>query len=76
MNPIINSWGPVVVIIIGYLLANHFQNKRLDDFKSDLYKYFDAKFETINIRLKHLEDDVADIKTRLRELEKVHNIIK
>lgn len=75
MNPIVNNWGPAVVVVVGYFLAYYFQNKRMDEFKQDLYKYIDAKFETVNVQLRHLTEDMSDVKTRLRDLERAKQII-
>ena len=71
----LNNWGPAAVIVIGYLLAYYFQNKKLEEFKGDLYKYIDAKFETINFRLTRIEEDVKDLRERTREIEKATKII-
>ena len=59
----LNTWGPVVLIILGYVLGLYFQqrgldamNKRLDDFKEGLYKYLGAEFGAIKERLSKLEE--------------------
>ncbi len=50
-----NSWTPVMIIVLGYAAGLYFQNKRLDDFRDGLYKYLDAKFKAVEDRLEKLE---------------------
>jgi hypothetical protein len=74
MTQALNNWGPVVIIILGYIIGFYFQNKRLDDFKEGLYKYLDAKFESINIRLKAVEDRLDKVEKRIDRIEEVRLI--
>jgi chaperonin cofactor prefoldin len=65
----LNSWTPVAIIVIGYVIGFYFQNNKLADFKDGLYRYIDAKFETVNIRLKAIEDRLDKIEKRLDKME-------
>jgi len=51
----LNNWGPISIVILGYVIGLYFQNKRLDDFKEGLYKYLDAKFKSLEDRLEKVE---------------------
>jgi hypothetical protein len=51
----LTNWGPVAVIVAGYLLGIYFQNKRLDDFSANLFKFLDAKFEAVDYKLQGLD---------------------
>lgn len=66
MSNFLNNWGPVAVIVAGYALGVFFQNRRLDDFQravdqrfTDLYRYLDVKFATVEERLAKLEKQVV-----------------
>ena len=68
MNPL-NQWGPVAVIVVGYLLGIYFQNRRIDDLKDSMNKRFDdinGRFGDINKRF----DDMRDlIRSETKHLE-------
>jgi hypothetical protein len=56
MNPLINQWGPVAVIVGGYLLGVYFQSRsiahldrRIDDLRDSLSKRLDDLLD----RLEH-----------------------
>lgn len=59
----LNNWGPVAVIVLGYVLGAYFQNTRLNDLRNhvdkrfdDLYRYIDVRFAEIERRLMALEE--------------------
>ena len=68
MNPAVLNWGPVAVIVLGYVFGIYFQNrsnaqlgKRIDDLRADM-----------NSRLGHLDSDVnqrsIDLNQRLNDM--------
>jgi hypothetical protein len=67
MNSIINQWGPVAVIIGGYLLGIFFQNRRIDDLRDSMNKRFDDLRDLLKSEVKRIED-------RLERLE--HPIVR
>ena len=67
MNPIINQWGPVAVIVGGYLLGIFFQNRRIDDLRDSMNKRFDDLRDLLKSEVKRIED-------RLERLE--HPIVR
>lgn len=57
-----NQWGPIAVIVGGYLLGVFFQNRRIDDLKDSMNK----RFDDVNSRF----DDMRDlVKSEVRRLE-------
>jgi hypothetical protein len=78
MNPIINQWGPVAVIVGGYLLGIFFQNRRIDDLRDSMNRRFDDLRETMNKRFDDLHDllksEVKRVEERLERLE--HPIVR
>jgi uncharacterized protein (DUF2164 family) len=78
VNPIINQWGPVAVIVGGYLLGIYFQNRRIDDLRDSMNRRFDDLRETMNKRFDDLHDllrsEVKRIEERLERLE--HPIVR
>jgi hypothetical protein len=85
MNPLINQWGPVAVIVGGYLLGVYFQSRsiahldrRIDDLRDSLSKRLDDLRETMNKRFDDLHDllksEVKRVEERLDRLE--HPIVR
>ncbi len=78
MSPIINQWGPVAVIVGGYLLGIYFQNRRIDDLRDSMNRRFDDLRETMNKRFDDLHDllksEVKRVEERLDRLE--HPIVR
>lgn len=58
MNPIINQWGPIAVIVGGYLLGIYFQNRRIDDLRDAMSKRFDDLRDSMNKRFDDLHDSM------------------
>jgi hypothetical protein len=67
MNPIINQWVPVAVIVGGYLLGIFFQNRRIDDLRDSMNKRFDDLRDLLKSEVKRIEE-------RLERLE--HPIVR
>ena len=61
MKPVnqLNQWGPVAVIVGGYLLGMLFQNRRIDDLRDSINKRFDdmnKRFDDMNKRFDDMRD--------------------
>ena len=67
MSPFINQWGPVAVIVGGYLLGIFFQNRRIDDLRDSMNKRFDDLRDLLKSEVRRIED-------RLERLE--HPIVR
>ncbi len=67
------QWGPVAVILGGYLLGIFFQNRRIDDLKDSMNKRFDDTNSSVNKRFDDLRDllksEVKRLDDRLGRLE-------
>jgi hypothetical protein len=78
MSPMINQWGPIAVIVGGYLLGIYFQNRRIDDLRDSMGKRFDDLRDSMNKRFDGLHDllrsEVKRIEERLDRLE--HPIVR
>ncbi|MGB6942250.1 MAG: hypothetical protein WBE37_07650 [Bryobacteraceae bacterium] len=75
MSPVIHQWGPVAVIVGGYLLGIYFQNRRIDDLRDSMNKRFDDLRETMNKRFHDLlKSEVKRVEERLDRLE--HPIVR
>ena len=56
MNPVIGQWGPVAVIVGGYLLGIYFQNRRIDDLRDSINRRFDDLRELLKSEVKRLDE--------------------
>ena len=56
MNQIINQWGPVAVIVGGYLLGIFFQNRRIDDLRDSINKRIEDLRDLLKSEVKPLEE--------------------
>lgn len=56
MSPIVNQWGPVAVIVGGYLLGIFLQNRRIDDLRDSMNKRFDDLRELLKSEVKRIEE--------------------
>jgi hypothetical protein len=85
MNPIINQWGPVAVIVGGYLLGIYFQSRsiahldhRIDDLRDSMTTRLDDLRDSMNKRFDDLHDllksEVKRVEERLERLE--HPIVR
>jgi chromosome segregation ATPase len=69
MNPIINQWGPVAVIVGGYLLGIYFQNRRIDDLRDSMNKRFDDLRDLLKSEVKRLEETISRVEARVERVE-------
>lgn len=67
MNPIVGQWGPVAVIVGGYLIGIYFQNRRIDDLRDSVNRRFDDLRTSINNRFDDLHDLLKSEVKRLHE---------
>jgi hypothetical protein len=81
MNPIMNQWGPVAVIVGGYLLGIFFQNRRIDDLRDsighrfeDLRDLLKSEVRRLEERLDHMDERFDRVDERLERLE--HSIVR
>ncbi len=74
MNPIINQWGPVAVIVGGYLLGIFFQNRRIDDLRDSIGHRFEDLRDLLKSEVKRLEERFDRVDERLERLE--HPIVR
>jgi len=72
MNPAVFNWGPVAVIVGGYLLGIYFQNrssaqvnKRIDDLRNELH----GRFTDTNGRLSDMNNRFSDMNNRISRFE-------
>jgi archaellum component FlaC len=82
MKPVnqLSQWGPVAVIVGGYLLGMYFQNRRIDDlrdtmnrrfddFKDQMNKRFDDLRDLLQSEIKRVEERIERVEERLERLE-------
>jgi hypothetical protein len=78
MSAVIGEWGPVAVIVGGYLLGIYFQNRRIDDLRDTINRRFDDLRDSINKRFDGLHDllksEVKRLDERLDRME--HPIVR
>ena len=58
MNPVVTQWGPVAVIVGGYLLGIYFQNRRIDDLRDSVNSRIDDLRDSLNRRIDELRDSM------------------
>jgi hypothetical protein len=51
-----SQWGPIAVIVPGFLLGIFFQNRRIDDLKGSLNNRFDDMRDLSKSEVKRLEE--------------------
>jgi hypothetical protein len=74
MSPSMNQWGPVAVIVGGYLLGIYFQNRRIDDLRDSINKRFEDLRDLLKSEVKRLEERFDHVDERLERLE--HPIVR
>jgi uncharacterized protein (DUF2164 family) len=57
----LQQWGPVAVIVAGYVLGFYFQNRRIDDLRDSMGKRMDDLRDAMNRRF---DDTNARINVR------------
>ena len=72
----LSQWGPVAVIVGGYLLGIFFQNRRIDDLRDSINSRFDgvnSRFDSVNKRFDDLRDllksEIKRVEERIDRLE-------
>ena len=85
MNPVLSQWGPVAVIVGGYLLGIYFQSRsiahldrRIDDLRDSLSRRIDDLRDSMNARFDDLHDllksEIKRLDERMDRLE--HPIVR
>jgi len=54
----LSQWGPVAVIVGGYLLGIFFQNRRIDDLRDSMNKRFDDLRDLVKSEIKRVEERI------------------
>jgi len=54
----LSQWGPVAVIVGGYLLGMFFQNRGIDDLKDSMNKRFDDLRDLLKSEIKRVEQRI------------------
>jgi hypothetical protein len=67
MNPAGGQWGPVAVIVGGYLLGIYFQNRRIDDLRDSRNRRLDDLRDSMNKRFDGLHELLKSEAKRLDE---------
>ena len=65
----LNQWGPVAVIVGGYLLGMFFQNHCIDDLRDSMNKRFDDLRELLKSEIKRVEERIERVEARLERVE-------
>ncbi len=66
MNAVVGQWGPVAVIVGGYLLGIYFQNRRIDDLRDSVNR----RFEDLRTSMNNRFDDLHDLlKSEIKRLD-------
>jgi predicted nuclease with TOPRIM domain len=81
MSPIMNQWGPVAVIVGGYLLGIYFQSRsishldrRIGDLRDSINRRFEDLRDLLKSEVKRLEERFDRVDERLERLE--HPIVR
>jgi hypothetical protein len=69
MSPFINQWGPVAVIVGGYLLGIFFQNRRIDDLRDSINKRFEDLRDLLKSEVKRLEERFDHVDQRFDHVD-------
>ncbi len=76
-----NHWGPVAVIVGGYLLGIYFQSRRIshldrriDDLRDSINKRFEDLRDLLKSEVKRLEERFDHVDERLERFE--HPIVR
>jgi predicted nucleic acid-binding Zn-ribbon protein len=69
MSPVIGQWGPVAVIVGGYLLGIYFQNRRIDDLRDSINRRFDDLRELLKSEVKRLDERLDRLESEIKRLD-------
>jgi len=76
----LQQWGPVAIIVGGYLLGFFFQNRRLDDLRDLVNKRIDDVKDVLRAEIRaseaRLSVKFAEIEQRLERLEGERRVIQ
>ncbi len=71
-----STWGPAVVIVLGYVIGFYFQNRWIDDLRGAVNQRFgavDARFNSVGARFSDLKDfiksEIPRVVDRIDRLE-------
>jgi predicted nucleic acid-binding Zn-ribbon protein len=67
----VSNWGPVLVIVLGYVLGFYFQNRRIDDLRDAMNQWFEGtnqRFEGINQRFEGINQRFDDMNRRFDDM--------
>ena len=64
----LNQWGPVAVIVGGYLLGMFFQNRRIDDLRDSMNKRFDDMNKRFDDMRDLLKSEIKRVEERLERV--------
>jgi len=77
VNPIIGQWGPVAVIVGGYLLGIYFQSRsiahldhRIDDLRDSINKRFEDLRDLLKSEVKRLEERFDHVDERFEGVDR------
>jgi archaellum component FlaC len=69
----LSNWGPVVVIVLGYVIGFYFQNRRIDDLRDAINQRFaavDARLSDLNSKMDSRFADLKDfVRSEISRLE-------
>jgi hypothetical protein len=65
----LNQWGPVAVIVGGYLLGMFFQNRRIDDLRDSINKRFDDMNKRFDDMRDLIKSEIKRVEERIDRLE-------
>lgn len=76
----LQQWGPVAIIVGGYLLGFFFQNRRIDDLINRIDKRIDDLKEILRAEMARNHSEIltkfAEIEHRLERLEGERRVIQ
>jgi archaellum component FlaC len=67
----LSNWSPVLVIVLGYVLGFHFQDRRIDDLRGAMNQRFggiNQRFDDMNQRFTDLNQRFNSIDARFSDL--------
>jgi archaellum component FlaC len=63
----LSNWGPVVVIILGYVIGFFFQNGRIDDLRESMNQRFSDLNSKMDGRFADMKDFIKSELSRLKD---------
>jgi len=65
------NWGPVLVIVLGYVMGFYFQNRRIDDLRDAVNHRFDEvnhRFDQVNQRFDQVSQRFDEVNQRFGDM--------